>query len=220
MRVFVQSVQMAFNVVRLVRMTGQEVVMKTSSTISALALAVTVLGGAGTAFAGAHSDFTKSFPLETLKTFEFKQQHRISRDPLANNDIWANDVRQAIRSDLANHGMRELTDGRPDFYVAFYVGLQDRYDVNYLGYGMPVFHRGVRGRWWGWPPEYDAWAVPYTESTVIVDVIDARTNQLVWRGYDTDTLNTKDPDKTLDKAVNSVLARFYHDAKEQPSQAR
>ena len=55
--------------------------------------------------------------------------------------------------------------------------------------------------------------MPYTESTLIVDVIDARTNQLVWRGYDSDTLNMKDPDKTLNKAVDSVLARFYHDAK-------
>ena len=57
------------------------------------------------------------------------------------------------------------------------------------------------------------WAVPYTESTVIVDVIDARTNQLVWRGYDTNTLNIGEPEKTLTKAVDSVLSRFYHDAR-------
>jgi hypothetical protein len=56
--------------------------------------------------------------------------------------------------------------------------------------------------------------VPYTESTVIVDVIDAHTNQLVWRGYDTGTLDTKNPDKTLTKAVDHVLSRFSHDAKE------
>ena len=76
---------------------------------------------------------------------------------------------------------------------------------------MPAFHRGRFG-WRGWPRGYDTWAVPYTESTVIVDVIDARTNQLVWRGYDTDTLNTGNPDKTLSKAVDNVLARFSHDA--------
>jgi hypothetical protein len=173
-----------------------------------------ILAGAGSAFAATHSDFTKSYPLQTLKTFAFKQQHRISRDPLANNDIWANDVRQAIRSDLRDHGIVEATNGNPDFYVAFYVGLKDRYDVNYMGYGLPVFHRGFRTGWWGWPRGYDVWAVPYTESTVIVDVIDAHTNQLVWRGYDTGTLDTKNPDKTLTKAVDHVLSRFSHDAKE------
>ena len=131
-------------------------------------------------------------PLQTLKAFEFKDQPRISRDPLADNEIWANNVRDAIRNDLTNNSFVEVTNGHPDFYVAFYVGLKDRYDVSALGYGMPVFHRGFA--WWGWPRGYDAWAVPYTESTVIVDVIDARTNQLVWRGYDTDTLNTGKPE--------------------------
>jgi len=188
--------------------------MKTSMTMTASALALAILAGSSSAFAATHSDYTKSYPLQTLKTFAFKTQHRISRDPLANNDIWANDVREAIRTDFRNHGIAEVTNGTPDFFVAFYVGLNDRYDVNYLGYGVPVFHRGFRTGWWGWPRGYDVWAVPYTESTVIVDVIDAHTNQLVWRGYDTGTLNMKNPDKTLSKAVDSVVSRFYHDARE------
>jgi len=173
-----------------------------------------IVGGAESALASTRSDFTKSFPLQTLKTFEFKQQHRISRDSLANNDSWANDVREAIRSDLTTHGLVEATNHRPDFYVAFYVGLRERYDINSVGYGLPMFHRGFRGGWWGWPAGYDVWAVPYTESTLIVDLIDAHTNQLVWRGYDTDTLKVGQADKTLTKAVDNVLSRFYHDAKE------
>ena len=186
--------------------------MRTSKTITASALALGLLAWSGSALAAAHSDFTKSYPLRSLKTFAFKPQHRISRDPLANNDIWGNDVREAIRNDLSQHGIFEATAGSPDFYVAFYVGLQERYDVNYVPYGLPVVHRGFHSGWWGWPRGYDAWAVPYTESTIIVDVIDAHTNQLVWRGYDSDTLNSKNPDKTLTKAVDNVLSRFYHDA--------
>jgi hypothetical protein len=45
-------------------------------------------------------------------------------------------------------------------------------------------------------------------------VIDAHTNQLVWRGHDIDTLNTNNPDKTLSKAVDNVLERFYKDSKQ------
>ena len=183
--------------------------------ITPLALALALLVGSGSALAATHSDFTKSYQLQNLKTFEFKQQHRFSRDPLADNDIWANDVREAIRNDMSAHGLTEATSGSPDFYVAFYVGLKDRYDINSLGYGLPVFRRGFSNAWWGWPRGYDVWAVPYTESTVIIDVIDAHTNQLVWRGYDTDTLNTGNPDKTLTKAVDKVVARFSHDAKEE-----
>jgi hypothetical protein len=175
-----------------------------------------MLAGAAPAFASAHSDYTKSFPLQTLKTFQFKEQHRISRDPLADNSIWANDIRGELRNDLRAQGLVEATNGRqPDFYVAYYVGLKERYDINSVPYGLPVFHRGFRTGWWGWPRGYDVWAVPYTESTVIVDVLDAHTNQLVWRGYDADTLNTGKPEKSLDKAVDTVMAKFFKDMKDQ-----
>ena len=177
-----------------------------------LAVGLAILVSGGSAFASAHSDYTKSFPLQTLKTFQFKDQRRISRDPLANNAIWASDVRDAIRRDLTAHGMLEATSG-PDFYVAFNVGLSDRYDVRYFDYGMPIRHRGFRTGWWGWPRGYDVWSVPETQSTVMVDVFDAHTDQLVWRGYDIDTLNLGNPGKTLDRAVDHVLARFYQDVK-------
>jgi hypothetical protein len=181
---------------------------------AALVLGMTLVAGSSSAFASTHSDFTRSFPLQTLNTFDFKEQRRISRDPLANNQIWANNVRDTIRRDLRTRGFVEATNGRPDFYVAFYVGLKDRYDIGSMGYGLPVLHR--RFGWWGWPRDYDVWAVPYTQSTLIVDVIDAKTNQLVWRGYDTDTLNTGKPEKTLDKAVDHVVSHLSHDMKERP----
>lgn len=172
-----------------------------------LALAMVFIVGSSTAFAATRSDYTKSFPLQTLKTFAFKDQHRISSDRLANNAICANDIKDAIRKDLNNRGYVEAPGGRPDFYIAYYVGLQDRYDVTEMDYAVPVFHH--RG-WWGWPGGYDVW-VPYTESTLIIDVIDARTNQLVWRGYDSDTLNSGNPEKTLDSAVNHIVSRLAHD---------
>ena len=178
--------------------------MKSTALIFGLAL---ILSGSP-ALASTHSDYTKAYSLQSLKTYAFKDQHRISRDPLANNDIWASDVKQSIRTDLGQHGYVEATNGNPDFYVAFYVGLNERYDVSAMGYGVPVFHR--RG-WWGWPGSYDVWSVPYTESTLIVDVIDAKTNQLIWRGYDTDTLNTGKPEKTLDSAVDHIVSRLSHD---------
>jgi hypothetical protein len=48
---------------------------------------------------------------------------------------------------------------------------------------------------------------------VIIDVIDAQTSQLVWRGYDTGTLNAGKPAQTLDAAVDRVVSRPVHDEK-------
>jgi len=176
--------------------------------IASLVFAGALLVSAAPAIAGAHSDYTKSFPLATLQTFEFRSQQRISRDPLANNSIWAENIQNDIRTGLQSRGLTEVTQQElPDFYVTYYIGLADRYNVNAVGLG--------RVSWWGWPHAYGVWAVPYTESVLMVEVIDAHTDRLVWRGYDSDALNTAKPEKTLDKSVNSVVSQFFHDVKEQ-----
>ncbi len=181
--------------------------MRVRSLVGVCAVVIGLCTGAA---AETHSDYNKNFALGSLKTFEFKAQRRLSSDPIANNSIWADQIRTAIRSNLTEHGVSEATAGTPDFFVAFYVGLKDRYDVRHIDYGFPYWHRGFRGGW-GWPRGYDAWAVPYTESTLIIDVIDARTNQLVWRGYDKDAINLGKPEKEFGKAVDDVLKKFYSD---------
>jgi hypothetical protein len=42
----------------------------------------------------------------------------------------------------------------------------------------------------------------------VVDIIDAHTNMLVWRGYDTDQIDVNKADKTIGKAVDSLVKRF------------
>src|SRR5258705_2707928 len=149
-------------------------------TTSIFLIVLAVIAGGSVGFADTHSDFSKQYNLTALKTFDFKQQNRISSDPIANNQIWNDDIRSAIAANLAAHGMVQDGTAAPDFLVAYYVGLTKGYDVRSIGYGMPFYGRGFRG-WGGWPRGYDAWSVPYTESTLIIDIIDARTNQPVWR---------------------------------------
>jgi hypothetical protein len=175
-------------------------------------IALAVLVGGTVGCAETHSDFNKEYSLTTLKTFDFKQQTRISSDPLANNEIWGNDIRKAIAANLTSNGMVQDGTAEPDVLVAFYVGLKDRYDVRSLGYGVPFYGRGF-GRWGGWPGGYDTWSVPYTEETLIIDFIDAKSNQLIWRGYNQDSINLGKADKDFANAVNDVLKKFHSDVK-------
>jgi hypothetical protein len=56
--------------------------------------------------------------------------------------------------------------------------------------------------------------IPLTESTLVMDVIDARTRQLIWRGYDTETIDFNKAEKTINKAVEHLTRRFVHDSRE------
>ena len=101
------------------------------------------------------------------------------------------------------------------------MGVKERYSVRFLNYGFP----GGFGRWgcwrgwrgWGpgwWPGPVDVWSIPYTESTLVADIIDPDTNQLVWLGYDTRTIDFEKSEKTIHKSVEHLTKRFMHDIRE------
>ena len=184
--------------------------MKRIATGTSIALALMMLAG-GLVTAETNSYFDKEYEYTTLKTFDFKMQRRISSDPIANNRLWADDIRGEIAKDLQANGFEQVTGGRSDFLVAFYVGLQQKYDVQYMDYGYPGWGRGRFRSGWGWPNDIDVWRVPYTDSTLIVDLIDGQTNHLIWRGYDVNTIDMKRPDRRLDKAVDTLVKKFLKD---------
>lgn len=183
--------------------------------VAPIALGLVLLAG-GILAAETNSYFDKQYEFGTLKTWDFKMQRRISSDPIANNKLWANDIQTSITSDLGKNGFeRAKTGARADFLVAYYVGLKERYNVQFMDYGYPGFLGRRRFRWgWGWPNDVDVWSIPLTSSTLIVDIIDGQTNQLIWRGYDTGTIDMKKPDKQLDKAVNTLVKKFIKDTRE------
>jgi hypothetical protein len=182
--------------------------MNISMLIALIVVAIAVSLGAET-----NSYFDKQYDFASLKTWDFKTQRRISSDPIANNQLWADDLSKEVASDMAANGFERVQSGaRADFLVAFYVGLKEKYDVQLMDYGYPGFWGPRRFRWgWGWPDNTDVWRIPYTDSTLIIDIIDGQTNQLIWRGYDTNTIDMKKPDKQLDKAVDSLVKKFIKD---------
>jgi hypothetical protein len=186
----------------------------TMKMVAPITLALVTLAG-GLAVAETNSYFDKGYEFTTLKTFDFKMQRRISSDPIANNQLWADEIRKDLTQDLQSNGFERVANGeRADFLVAFYVGLKEKYDVRFMDYGYPGSWGRRRFHWaWGWPSDLDVWRIPYTDSTLIVDIIDGQTNQLIWRGYDTNTIDMKKPDKRLDKAVDSLVKKFMKDNK-------
>jgi len=184
--------------------------------ITPLLVAVGLLAGITTVSATTASYYDKGYDFASLKTFDFKTQRRISKDPIANNQIWAEQLHTAIQRELQDHGYQYKPTDHADFMVADYVGLKEGYDVRVMDYGFPGFWgRGRFGWHWGWPDNFDVWKIPYTDSTLIIDLIDGQTNQLVWRGFNTDTINLKKPEHDFKDAVNDVLSKFFKDAKEQ-----
>ena len=86
--------------------------------------------------------------------------------------------------------------------VAYYVTTRKALNVQDYGYGPP--------RWFG---RRDIRVDQYTEGTLTVDLIDATTHQLVWRGRASGTVDLKEMDKRVNKAVEKLVAKFLKDTR-------
>ncbi|MDX6444904.1 MAG: hypothetical protein QOH71_1978 [Blastocatellia bacterium] len=175
------------------------------------------------------SDYEKNFDFSQLHTFAFKTD-RASNDPLSTNTLEAGRIQSALTAQLEANGFTQAT-GSPDFIVAFYSRSKQKSQVQSTGggfgpglgggFGRFGYGRGFgwgygipgAGRWrYGFGP--DIWTTNYTQGCVMADVIDARTNDLVWRGKVTDTIKgVGQSEKQTDQASKDLVSKFVKDAK-------
>jgi len=132
-----------------------------------------------------------------------------ANDPMLVNSISS----QVLRSDVFKgfEGRGYAVSDQPDFVVAYYASAKNKLDVTYWDYGYPFYPR-----WWGpasWGP---AWGPPeasvtrYTEGTVIIDVLNPTTKELLWRGQGVAPVSSDEAkyEQDLWKTVSAVLDKF------------
>jgi hypothetical protein len=126
----------------------------------------------------------------------------IANDPMLDNSI----TNRALRQHLANAFMARnytVDQVNPDFTVAYYASRRGELDVREYDYGYP-------GRWGGWRDRGGVEVRPYIEGTVIVDVVNPKTHELVWRGRGVSDVSD-DPEtyaQNLNRAIGAIVKKF------------
>jgi len=97
-----------------------------------------------------------------------------------------------------------------DFYVTFMLTGKMKQDVDVeIDSGMYGW-----GGWYSWPSMYyPTWTktvvTNYVEGVLVLDIVDAKANQLVWRAYCKDDVREwKNRDKNVQKVVSKALKQF------------
>lgn len=154
--------------------------------------------------------------LSGLRTFRVEPtpQPRIASVQSTNDPMLVNSItNRALRTDL-EQGFAKLgyavADSTPDFCVAYYASTKQQLDITSWDYGYPL-----RPRWWrGWGPRIGRMDTPmvtqYTQGTVIVDVFDPKTKELLWRGQGVAAVsdNQQQYEQELQTTVTAILAKF------------
>lgn len=141
-------------------------------------------------------DYDHQYDFSQVRTIGFyKNSGQVSGDnPLQLSDMQRNRIDDAIRVAVENKGFTFLADAsKADMLLTWHLATQHKTDVrsyssaSYGGYGGYGGYRGGYNRYsmyncWSCSPVHtDVRVTDYTEGTLIVDIIDPKMKQSVWR---------------------------------------
>lgn len=186
------------------------------SCIAGLGALLLVVSLSATGFAKTRSDYDHTYDLSKLRTWNFGANRSVVRDQFGRNGLWNERVSGDMKARLVSAGFNETNSDASDFLVIYHLATREQVRREYVTTGMPgIWYRVGRWRAWGagWG-DTTVFDIPVSRSTLVMNVIDAKSDRIVWRGYDTETIDYKNSDKTINKAVENLVNRFERDVKE------
>lgn len=156
-------------------------------------------------------DFSK------YKTFSWSDKEEGKNDRDKSNDLMEKKFKESVTKALEKQGWR-VDNRRPDVLVSYDV-LVERTTrrENDPVYSQPftrTFYNPYSRRFYNiyYPSQfmgYDDYARPVREGTVTISVTDARTDKVVWQGWTTDEVNSRNlTSKEINNAVKSIFRKF------------
>ncbi len=192
---------------------------------------------AGCASLQVRTDYDPQASYTPLSTYDWNGgELDAGRNPAVNNPLLGTHIRGAVESELDRMGYRKVTSGTPDFRIAYRVVAQERARLFGSGYGGSYgfgsyghgrsFYPGRYGfRFFGGghfsPYGYGYSGAgyggagrvrEYLRGTLVLDITDVRTGEVIWRGWASKSLHSDPrPEKVrmyVDESVAEMLADF------------
>jgi len=185
------------------------------------------------------SDYDREVNFAKYKTFGWMAQPQKSgSEPLEQYTLSEKRIKKAVEKELTAMGYQKQTTGTPDFLIVYHVTVEDLSDATSRGYGSRGYgsrgygygsygygsygygsyghgfgHRRFGHYGYGHGFGYGGYGHGYNdygyEGILILDFIDAKSNELIWRGWYADEVDDGEiGEKKIRKAVKHILEQF------------
>ncbi|MEO8677630.1 MAG: DUF4136 domain-containing protein [Vicinamibacterales bacterium] len=150
-----------------------------------------------------HVDPSANFT--AYKTFSWGPADALpTGDPrLDANPQFKDQFQGAVERELSRKGLTQVTTGKPDLLIHYHANISER--LNVTGIDRPYGY--CIGQ------ECSADVTTYEAGTLVLDVVDAKTNKLIWRGWSQDPVQKMldSPDemtRQINKAVPQMMKQY------------
>ena len=133
--------------------------------------------------AGVKTDFDPAADFSHYRTFTFIGGQEITRTGLLSDPAMRERFKNFISGAMSLHGLHEVpSDQNYDLAVRYWVARRQKTETtivsnDYMYAGYPAYWTGP----WGW--SYEEYVTDYVDGTLVIDLIDPATKELVWRTF-------------------------------------
>ncbi len=161
------------------------------------------------------TDYEDNYNFSALKTFSVKDTRQDTKENLLISPFTLSHIHTLVNTELSKRYESATGDAIPDFYVSYHVIMEEKLDPYVYDdlYGYGYWGRGYR-----YPssifyhPRFGGGMSVYNQGSLIIDMVDAKTQQPIWRGVSQKRLSRNlSPQKQrqiLASAVLEVIAQF------------
>ena len=167
-----------------------------------IAVAISALAVTSCATMNVSSHVQRGLNFAQYRTYDWGPADELpTGDPRLDQNPFFKDHREgAVEKQLAAKGFERVTTGTADLLIHYHASITQRIDVNRLDreYGY-CYDEDCRSR-----------VIEYEAGTLVLDIVDTRTNRVIWRGWAQDSvegmLNNEDRmARKIDEAVKRML---------------
>ena len=151
--------------------------------------------------------WNSKYDFDAVNTFAWQDTPDTSLE--TQNPFMHSLIKNTIEAELAKSSLTEV-DANPDVWVNYHASTTTEVQLRTDSYGYSIGGYGMAG--WGYygmaagPVSSTTRAVEYTKGTLVVDIWDAKSKELVWRGMVSDTLpdNVQKAEKLVVRAIGKM----------------
>lgn len=147
-----------------------------------------------------YSDYDSAYDVSSYKTYDWGQKINIEegRNPLHYNELNDKRIKSAVEDEMSLRGY-ELTPENPELILHYHIIVDDQSVVTTEPYGYRY------GEYW---LRMETNIYPYREGSLILDLMDKRSNNLIWRAWAVVAVDEVDPEK-VDKLIRTAVSRIF-----------
>ncbi|WP_051670667.1 DUF4136 domain-containing protein [Bryobacter aggregatus] len=173
--------------------------MKTIHSVVTLGLLIASIGFSQTV----KTDMDRSVSWDRYRTFSWQDAKKTNG--VVDNSLVSNRVRRAFSDQLMKQGWT-MNNDQPDVYLSYHIAAHNQREIIQTGGFGPWGGGFRRGFYGGGFYGGNVFTVNYIAGSLIVDMVDAHTGDLIWRGYASDRASHM-PDLVSDKKIDKIAEK-------------